>query len=133
MKKYILQHSTWPDLYWDNQTLASLVIKSRQKQSFLLGAANMLGFDLKLQAQGVILEKEVIETAAIEGEMLNPESVRSSVARQLGLPTAGMRAPDRKTNGIVEVLLDAVARADNEYIIWYLWKQGPGQSLQQKI
>ena len=107
MNRFIWQHSNWPNLFWDKQAIASLVTKSRQKQSFLLGAANMLGFDLKLQAQGVILEKEVIETAAIEGETLNPESVRSSVARQLGLPTAGMRAPDRKTNGIVEVLLDA--------------------------
>ena len=67
----------------------------------------MLGSDLRLQAQRVILEKEVIETAAIEGEVLNPASVRSSVARQLGLPTAGMQTSNRKTNGIVEVLLDA--------------------------
>ncbi len=61
----------------------------------------MLGFDFKLQAQGVILEKEVLETAAIEGEKLDPESVRSSVAHHLGLSAAGMRSPDQKTNGVV--------------------------------
>ena len=73
----------------------------------MLGAANMLGFDLRLQAQGLILEKEVIESSAIEGEILNLNNVRSSVARQLGLESAGMPKVDKKTNGIVEVLLDA--------------------------
>ncbi len=72
----------------------------------------MLGFDLKLQAQGIILEQEVLETAAIEGEKLDPESVRSSVAHHLGLPTAGLRSTDHKTNGLVEVLLDAAGHYD---------------------
>jgi len=65
VQKYIWQHTTWPKLVWDDQALNSLMIECRQKQSFLLGAANMFGFDLKLQAQGVILEKEVLETSAI--------------------------------------------------------------------
>lgn len=67
----------------------------------------MLGLDFKPQAQEVILEKEVLETAAIEGERLDPESVRSSVAHHLGLSAAGLRSPDHKTNGVVAVLLDA--------------------------
>lgn len=67
----------------------------------------MLGLDFKLQAQGVILEREVLETAAIEGEKLDPESVRSSVAHHLGLSAAGLRNPDHRTNGVVAVLLDA--------------------------
>lgn len=112
MQKYIWQHSTWPQLKWDDQALYSLMTECRQKQSFLLGAANMLGFDLKLQAQGVILVREVLETSAIEGEVLDPAGVRSSVARKLGLSAAGMRTPDRKTDAVVEVLLDAAKHFD---------------------
>lgn len=107
MRKYVWQHSNWPDFSWDNQALVSLLTKCRQRQSFLLGAVSMLGFDFKLQAQGVILEKEVLETSAIEGEKLDPESVRSSVAHHLGLSVTGLRPFDQKTDGIVEVLLDA--------------------------
>ncbi len=112
MQKYIWQHSTWPKLEWDDIALNSLMIECRQKQSFLLGAANMLGFDLKLQAQGLILEKEVLETSAIEGETLDPAGVRSSVARKLGLPAAGIRTPDRTTDAVVEILLDAANHFD---------------------
>lgn len=107
MKQYIWQHANWPDLQWDEQALAVLITRCRQKQHFLLGAVSVLGFDLRLQAQGIILEKEVVETSAIEGERLDPEGVRSSVARKLGLATAGLRPADRKTDGTVDVLLDA--------------------------
>ncbi len=106
-KKYIWQHTAWPNLQWDEQALTSLITQCRKKQHFLLGAVSVLGFDLRLQAQGIILEKEVLETSAIEGEQLDPEGVRSSVANKLGLATAGLRPADRKTNATVEVLLDA--------------------------
>ncbi len=106
-KKYIWQYPAWPNLQWDQQALAPLITQCRKKQHFLLGAASVLGFDLRLQAQGIILEKEVIETSAIEGEQLDPEGVRSSVANKLGLTTAGSRPADRKTDATVDVLLDA--------------------------
>lgn len=109
---YIWQHTSWPELKWDGAALNSLLIQCRQKQSYLLGSANMLGFDLKLQPQGLILEKEVLETSAIEGEKLDPSGVRSSVARKLGLPAAGMRSPDRRTDAVVDVLLDAARHFD---------------------
>lgn len=107
MQKYIWQHPTWPNLTWDETSLNSLLSECRKKQGYLLGAASSLGFQLKLQAQGVILEKEVLETSAIEGEVLDPAGVRSSVARKLGLPSIGMPSSDRKTEAIVQVLLDA--------------------------
>ena len=113
MQKFIWQHTNWPHMTWDKSALGTLLTECRQKQSFLLGAANMLGFDLQLQAQSIILEKEVIETSAIEGELLDPAGVRSSVARKLGLPAAGMRMPDAKTDGIVDILLDAAQHFDN--------------------
>jgi Fic family protein len=107
VKKYIWQHASWPDLHWDEQTLTALITRCRLKQHFLLGAVSVLGFDLRLEAQGIILEKEVLETSAIEGELLDPEGVRSSVARRLGLARAGVRPSDRRTDGAVDVLLDA--------------------------
>ncbi len=106
-EKYIWQHAAWPNLQWDEQALAPLITQCRKKQHFLLGAVSVLGFDLRLQAQGIILEKEVLETSAIEGEQLDPERVRSSVANKLGLATAGSRPADRKTDATVEILLDA--------------------------
>ncbi len=112
MQKYIWQHSTWPNLIWDELALNALLTECRQKQSYLLGAANMLSFDLKLQAQGVILEKEVLETSAIEGELLDPAGIRLSVARKLGLPDASMRTSDRKTDAVVDVVLDAANHFD---------------------
>ncbi|MCI5120229.1 MAG: DUF4172 domain-containing protein, partial [Candidatus Electrothrix sp. AUS4] len=79
VKKYIWQYTGWPDMHWDEQALFALITRCRLKQHFLLGAVSVLGFDLRLQAQGIILEKEVLETSAIEGELLDPEGVRSSV------------------------------------------------------
>ncbi len=114
MQKYIWQHSTWPSLIWDEAALNPLMTECRQKQGYLLGVTDMLGFDLKLHAQGVILEKEVLETSAIEGELLDPAGVRSSVARKLGLPEASMRTSDRKTDAVVDVLLDAANHFDNQ-------------------
>ncbi len=107
VQKFLWQHANWPQMTWDEPALSTLVTACRQKQGFLLGAANMLGFDLQLQAQSIILEKEALETSAIEGELLDPAGVRSSVARKLGLPTAGMRTPDAKADAVVDILLDA--------------------------
>ena len=54
-KKYIWQYPAWPNLQWDEQALAPLITQCRKKQHFLLGAVSVLGFDLRLQAQGIIL------------------------------------------------------------------------------
>ncbi|XOF33015.1 MAG: DUF4172 domain-containing protein [Candidatus Electrothrix sp. YB6] len=72
-------------MHWDEQALFVLITRCSLKQYFLLSAVSVLDFDLRLQAQGIIIEKEVLETSAIEGELLDPEGVRSSVARRLGL------------------------------------------------
>lgn len=66
-----------------------------------------LGYDLSEEARAEILANEAVKTSAVEGTVLDLDSVRSSVARHLGLPSAGLPAPDRYTDGIVEVLLDA--------------------------
>lgn len=78
----------------------------------MLSKVRALGMDLSQEAQAEILVEETIKTAAIEGETLNRDSVRSSVARHLGLPAAGLPAAERYVDGLVDLLLDATAHYD---------------------
>ena len=89
-----------------------LIGTARFEQGKLLEKVGRLGFKLSREAQADILIEETIKTAAIEGESLNRESVRSSVASHLGFPTAGMPRPNRSDDGLVEVLLDATQHYD---------------------
>lgn len=105
---YIWQKSTWPDFHWDGAALLDLLGECRFRQGQLLARLKGLGFEMQQQARADVLVEEALKTSAIEGEMLQPDMVRSSVARMLGLPTAGLPAVvDRRTDGVVEILLDA--------------------------
>lgn len=104
---YIWQTKEWPNLNWQKAPLLSLLSQARKDQGILLGRVKNLGFNLGGQAEAVVLTEEAIKTSAIEGERLNRDSVRSSVARHLGLPTAGLVKNTRSVDGLVEVLLDA--------------------------
>jgi Fic family protein len=97
----------WPKLTWQSDPLLAPLGRARLRQGKLLSKALALGFDLGQQAQVEILTEEAVKTAAIEGESLDRGSVRSSVARRLGLPTAGLATAPRQVEGLVEVLLDA--------------------------
>ncbi len=112
MVKYIWQSDSWPELTWDSEALLSLLGQARLAQGELLGRVKRLGFDLGGEAQADILTEEAIKTAAIEGESLNPQMVRSSVARHLGLPAAGLVSVVRPVDGLVEVILDATQKYD---------------------
>ncbi|MBI4398944.1 MAG: Fic family protein [Candidatus Omnitrophica bacterium] len=105
--KYIWQCDSWPKLTWDSQTLLSLLGQARLAQGNLLGRVRRLGFRLGEEAQVDILTEEAVKTAAIEGDRLNPQMVRSSVARHLGLSVAGLVPATRSIDGLVEVILDA--------------------------
>ena len=105
--KYIWQGRSWPKLRWESEPLLPLLSKARLAQGKLLTQVAGLGFGLSREASADILTEEAVKTAAIEGERLNQESVRSSVARHLGLPTAGLPSSNRSVDGLVEVLLDA--------------------------
>lgn len=107
MPHYIWQKSNWPKLRWQSDRLLDPLGRARLRQGKLLSQAAALGFDLEQQAQAEILTEEAVKTAAIEGEEFDRESVRSSVARRLGLPTAGQPTAPRQVEGLVEVLLDA--------------------------
>ena len=107
MIQYIWQQKKWPHFSWDNNVLIDKLSQCNFKRGQLMGRVNSLGMEHSLEAQAELLAAEVIETSAIEGKSLDPESVRSSVARRLGLPDAGLSPQDRYTEGVVDVLLDA--------------------------
>lgn len=110
--EYIWQRPDWPNLSYDNNKLASHLSKVRFCQGVLLGRMKEFGFDVSEEARAEILTNEAVKTSAVEGTVLNLDSVRSSVARRLGLPSAGFSVPDRYADGIIEVLLDATSRYD---------------------
>src|SRR3972149_498351 len=107
---HMWQHKNWPALTWKSVPLLPLLSQARKAQGVFLARIKSLGFELGVQAHADILTEEAIKTSAIEGERLNRESVRSSVARHLGLPTPGLTPATRSVDGLVEVLLDATQR-----------------------
>lgn len=105
-------HPAWTSCFrWDAGVVQPLLTALRRQQGHLMGRATGLGLDLgrDLHADTVVLD--ALRTAAIEGEQLDPEGVRSSVAKRLGTPTAG-RPASRAVDGLIAMLLDATQRAD---------------------
>jgi Fic family protein len=105
--RYIWEHKNWFDFKYDKAALLKPLSGLRILQGKLLGRIAALDIKLETEAQGVILVEEAIRTAEIEGQKLNRDAVRSSVAVRLGLPK-GVGAHDRNIDGLVDVLLDAV-------------------------
>jgi Fic family protein len=107
-KQYIWQRPSWPEFRWDNAALLKLLGISRFQQGSLLTQMKDLGFDARQQARAEVLIEEALKTSEIEGERLDPNAVRSSVAQRLGLPTAGMvSTKNQQADGVVQILLDA--------------------------
>ncbi len=104
---YIWERSKWPQFDWDTAALLEPLATARLRQGQLLGNMARLGFDLKLEAELAALTEDVIKTSEIEGETLDRNSVRSSLARRLGVPDAGVTPVDRRAEGVVEMMLDA--------------------------
>ena len=107
---YIWQLDEWPGLHWDDRAVAKLLSQVSREQGRLLGKMEGLGFDLRREAHLRTLTEDVIKTSEIEGETLQPDQVRSSIARRLGMDVAGLVPADRNVDGIVEVMLDATSR-----------------------
>ena len=82
---YIHERPGWPQFTWDCEALAGTLANVRHKQGKHLGKMQALGFDLRTEASLSTLTDEVVKSSAIEGEHLNPDQVRSSIARKLGL------------------------------------------------
>lgn len=105
--RYIHERPEWPALRWDDAALLLRLVSVRHKQGRLLGRMSGLGLAFRTQANVAILTSDVVKSSAIEGEMLSPDEVRSSIALKLGLDNAGLPPPGRHVEGIVELMLDA--------------------------
>jgi len=130
---YIWELENWPKFVWNIEELAPRLAAAHQQQGQLLGQSSDLSDELDLQAQMDALIQNAIRTSEIEGENLNVESVRSSVARQLGLPRAGLRDSTVQTDAIVGMLLEATQNLETvltqgELCQWQaaLFPDGPG-------
>jgi Fic family protein len=104
---YIWELPDWPNFRRDDGRLLEPLATARLKQGQLLGRMERLGFDLGLKAQLQAITEEVLKNSEIEGDFLDRESVRSSIARRLGMPQAAIAPPDRRTDAVVEMMLDA--------------------------
>ncbi|PAC30070.1 Fic family protein [Flectobacillus sp. BAB-3569] len=104
---YIYQLLKWPNFTWDTEVITPLLASVRYKQGKLTGRMMGLGFSLQEEAELKTLTEDVLKTSEIEGEFLNPEQVRSSVARKLGMDIGSSVPSDRHVDGVVEMLLDA--------------------------
>lgn len=109
---YIYQQPDWPHLHYRIEDLAVHLADVRHRQGLLLGKASELGFALRQEAALAALTEEVVKTSEIEGETLNADLVRSSVARRLGLDAGGLDHDDRNVEGAVDMMLDATQRYD---------------------
>jgi Fic family protein len=107
MAKYIYQFENWPHFSWNEQEIQVILGKVRHLQGKLLGQMSALGFSLKEETILSTLTLDVLKSSEIEGEKLNYEQVRSSIARKLGIEYAGMIYSDRNVDGVVEMMLDA--------------------------
>ena len=107
---YIHQRPNWPEFTWDGHGLAAALAAVRHQQGRLLGRMEALGFDLRAEASLAVLTSDVVKSSAIEGQVLNPEEVRSSIARRLGLDVAGLPRASRDVEGVVEMMLDATRK-----------------------
>lgn len=104
---YIHLIKDWPNFNWDNNAILPYVSKVRDLQGRLIGRMESLGFELREEAVLETLTEDVVKSSAIEGEFLNPEEVRSSIARRLGFELSGLPEASRDVEGVVEMMLDA--------------------------
>ncbi len=108
---YIYQLSDWPNFTWNPEVILAPLGTVRHLQGQLLGKMSTLGFVLQKEAELETLSLDVLKSNEIEGEFLNPEQVRSSIARRLGMDISGLAPSDRHVDGVVEMILDATLQS----------------------
>ncbi|OGQ84140.1 MAG: cell filamentation protein Fic [Deltaproteobacteria bacterium RIFCSPLOWO2_12_FULL_60_19] len=110
MSRYIHELPDWPDFEWDQEKLAGPLAALRHRQGRLIGRMETLGFSLRGEATLRTLTEDVLKSSEIEGEILDREQVRSSIARRLGMDIGALAPADRNVEGVVEMMLDATQR-----------------------
>lgn len=104
---YIYEQKNWPTFTWDTELITYTLGAVRHRQGRILGQMQALGFRIQEETMLKALTMDVMKSSEIEGELLNPEQVRSSIARRLGIEIAGAVPAERDVEGIVEMMLDA--------------------------
>ncbi len=107
MSVYIYEDTAWPRFQWSREKLAEQLAAVHREQGRLLGRMEALGFKLRQEAVLETLTEDVLKSSEIEGERLDAEQVRSSIARRLGMDIGGLKPVDRDVEGVVEMMLDA--------------------------
>jgi Fic family protein len=110
MPDYIHDLETWPAFTWRVAAMADRLAAVRHRQGRLLGRMQSLGFDLRAEAVLETLTEDVLKSSEIEGEILDKDQVRSSIARRLGMDVSALTPADRNVEGVVEMMLDATQR-----------------------
>ncbi len=107
---YLWELPDWPSLTWDTACLAGPLARVSHAQGRLIGQMEHLGFDVRREAHLNTLTEDVVRSSEIEGEILDNEAVRSSLARRLGIEIGALAPADRHVDGVVEMMLDATSR-----------------------
>ena len=110
MTKYIYQQENWTKFTWKDKSINVVFGEVRLMQGKIIGQMNTLGFSAKEEATLAALTLDVVKSSEIEGELLNYDQVRSSIARRLGINTAGLVSSNRHIEGVVEMMLNATQR-----------------------
>lgn len=110
MAKYIYDYRNWTAFTWDERAINGLFGEVRLMQGKIIGQMNTVGFSAKEEATLTALTLDVVKSSEIEGELLNYNQVRSSIARRLGINTGGLVPSSRHVEGVVEMMLDATQR-----------------------
>src|SRR3954467_7917415 len=112
MSTYIYDLPGWPGFHWNYEALAKRLSAMRHRQGRLIGRMQALGFPLREEAVLKTLTEDVLKSSEIEGEILDKDQVRSSIARRLGIDAGALPPADRNVEGVVEMMLDATQRYD---------------------
>ena len=114
MSRYIHEQPGWPDFRWDHEKLAGRLSSLRHRQGRLMGRMESLGFSLRAEATLQTLTLDVLKSSEIEGEILDRDQVRSSIARRLGMDIGALAPADRHVDGVVDMMLDATQNYKTE-------------------
>ena len=109
---YIWQYPEWPSFTWNDSRLISLLSEVRNLEGKIQGMMGGLGFDVQSMTALNVMTEDVLRSNEIEGVILNSDKVRSSIAKHLGIDTAGLPQPDHYTEGVVQIMMDAVTNCN---------------------
>jgi Fic family protein len=138
MADYIHQLPAWPHFTWDQRGLARQLAAVRHHQGRLIGRMQALGFALREEAVLQTLTEDVLKSSEIEGDVLDKDAVRSSIARRLGMEAAALPPADRHVEGVVEMMLDATQKfnerlTEQRLLAWHASLFPTGRSGMRKI